>query len=106
MLVEKRSQFVEEKKALLEHVEVAHSAFVNSFPKYGPKSFATVARTITMFILDFLKGYDVAKQQAIMHKFVSHELLIDIMPPYLQDVERLNTTINCLKISSLDYQVM
>jgi hypothetical protein len=90
----------------LEHVEAARSKFVNSFPKYGPKSLAIVAKTIAIFILDFLKGYDVAKQQAIMHKVVSHELLIDIMPPYLQDVERLNTTISCLKISSLDCQVM
>jgi hypothetical protein len=42
-----------------------------------------------MFILNFLKGYDVAKQQAIMHKVVSHEFLIDVMPPYLQEVKRL-----------------
>ncbi len=64
MLVEKRSRFVEEKKALLEHVEVAHSTFVNNFPKYGPESLVTITRTIAMFILNFLKGYDVAKQQS------------------------------------------
>jgi len=34
-----------------------------------------------MFILDLLKGYDVAKQQTIMQKVVSHELLINVMPP-------------------------
>ncbi len=70
-------------------VEATHSTSMNSFPKYGPRSLATVAKTIAMFILDFLKGYDVAKQQAIMQKVVCHELLIDVMPPYLQDVKRL-----------------
>jgi hypothetical protein len=34
---------------------------MNSFPKYGPRSLAIVVKTIAMFILDFLKGYDVAK---------------------------------------------
>lgn len=72
MLVEEWSQFVEEKKALLECVEAAHSAFMNSFPKYGLGSPTTATKTIIMFILDFLKRYDVAKQQAIMHKVVSH----------------------------------
>jgi hypothetical protein len=62
---------------------------MSSFLKYGPGSLTTIARTIVMFILDFLKGYDVAKQQAIMQKVASHEFLIDVMPPYLQDVKRL-----------------
>jgi len=83
VLVEEWSQFVEEGRALLEHVEAARLTFVSSFLKYGLKSFATATRTIAMFIVNFLKGYDVAKQQAIMHKVVSHEFLIDVMPPYL-----------------------
>jgi hypothetical protein len=62
---------------------------VNSFLKYGPRSLAIAARTIVIFILDFLKGYDVAKQPAIMQKVASHELIIYVMPPYLQDVKRL-----------------
>ncbi len=56
----------------MECVEAAHSAFMNSFPKYGLGSPTTATKTIIMFILDFLKRYDVAKQQAIMHKVVSH----------------------------------
>jgi len=53
---------------LLEHVEATHLASMNSFLKYGPGSLAIATRTIDMFILDFLKGYDVAKQQAIIAK--------------------------------------
>jgi len=52
----------------LEHVEATHLASMNSFLKYGPGSLAIATRTIDMFILDFLKGYDVAKQQAIIAK--------------------------------------
>jgi hypothetical protein len=63
MLGEERSQSVEENKALLEHVENAHSTSMNSFLKYGPGSLTTTTRTITMFMLDFLKGYDIAKHK-------------------------------------------
>ncbi len=76
-------------RALLEHVEAAHSTFVDNFPKYRPKYLVSIVWTIVMFILDFLKGYDVANQQVIMHKVVSHEILINVMSPYLQDVKRL-----------------
>lgn len=89
VLVEEQSRFVEEKRVLLECVDVTCSTFVSSFPKYGPRSCTTPIKTIIMFILDFLKGYDVAKQQATLHKVVSHELLIHVMPPYLQNVKKL-----------------
>jgi hypothetical protein len=42
-----------------------------------------------MFIADFLKGYDVAAQNTIMQKVVSHELLVEIVPPYLHDTKML-----------------
>jgi hypothetical protein len=45
-----------------------------------------------MFILDLLKGYNVEMQQNIMHKVVSRKLLVDVLPPYLQDVLRLKQT--------------
>jgi hypothetical protein len=87
VLVEEQSRFVEEKRVLLECVDVTGSTFMISFPKYGLRSCTTPIKTIIMFILDFLKGYDVAKQQATMHKVVSHELLIHVMPPYLQNIK-------------------
>jgi len=89
VLVEEQSRFVEEQRVLLECVDVTCSTFVSSFLKYGPRSCTTPIKTIIMFILDFLKGYDVAKQQATMHKVVSHELLIHVMLAYLQNVKRL-----------------
>ncbi len=42
-----------------------------------------------MFIIDFLKGYDVAIQNTIMQKVVSHELVVEIVPPYLHDTKML-----------------
>ncbi len=89
VLIEEQSRFVEKKRVLLECVDVTGSTFVSSFSKYGPKSRITPIKTIIMFILDFLKGYDVVKQQATMYKVVSHELLIHVMPPYLQNVKKL-----------------
>lgn len=71
VLAIERSQIVEEEMVLLECVQVAHSIHVNSFSRHGPGSLAGVARTITMFVLDLLKGYNVEMQQNIMHKVVS-----------------------------------
>jgi hypothetical protein len=97
---------VKEESVVLELVEATCLAFMNSFLKYGPRSLNTTTRTIVMFILDFLKGYDVPKQQAIMQKVASHELIIDVMPPYLQNGKRLKHNHQLLENLSLDCQIM
>jgi hypothetical protein len=48
-----------------------------------------VAKTIAMFIADFLKRFDVDSQNVIMEKVMGHELLDIVMPPYLHDVKKL-----------------
>jgi hypothetical protein len=57
--------------------------------KQGLRSNACAARIIAIFIANFLKGYDVVVQNTIMQKVVSHELLIEIVPPYLHDTKML-----------------
>jgi hypothetical protein len=42
--------------------------------------------------LDFLKGYDAKMQQNIMDKVVGHKLLVNVLPPYLQDAKKLKQT--------------
>lgn len=53
------------------------------------RSTSSVARTITMFITDFFKRFDVDSQNVIMEKVVDHELLDIVVPPYLHDVKKL-----------------
>ncbi len=42
-----------------------------------------------MFIMDFLKGFDIAVQNTIMEKVLSHDLITAMLPSYLPDVKRL-----------------
>jgi hypothetical protein len=45
-----------------------------------------------MFIANFLKGYDVATHNNIIQKFVSHEIFISMVLPYLHDTKLLKHT--------------
>jgi hypothetical protein len=58
-------------------------------PRRARKCIATIATTIAMFIMDFLKGFDIATQNTITKKVLSHDLIIAMLPSYLHDVKRL-----------------
>jgi len=45
-----------------------------------------------MFIANFLNAYDVATHNNIIQKFVSHEIIISMVPPYLDDTKLLKHT--------------
>jgi hypothetical protein len=45
-----------------------------------------------MFIVDFLKGYDVAAHNNIIQKVVSRKILISMVAPYLHETKLLKHT--------------
>jgi hypothetical protein len=76
---------------LVEHIQNAlEPLLMNGIdPRKARICIATATRTITMFIMDFLKGFDIATQNTIMEKVLSHDLIIAMLPFYLHDVKRL-----------------
>jgi hypothetical protein len=39
---------------------------------------------ISMFIANFMKGFDGVMQNLLMEMVVSHDFFVDVVPPYLQ----------------------
>jgi hypothetical protein len=76
---------------LVEHVQnVLKLLSMNDIdPRRACICITTVTRTIAMFIMDFLKGFDIAVQNTIMEKVLSHDLITAMLPSYLPDVKRL-----------------
>lgn len=82
----------------MEHILNALSISINSvIAKQACRSTYNVARTLTMFIVDFLKGYDVDVQNVIMEKVVGHDILTVAMPPYLHDIKRLKQNLQLIE---------
>jgi hypothetical protein len=50
-----------------------------------------------MFIVYFLKRYDVNTQNVIMEKVVGHDILTGAMPPYLHDIKRLKQNLQLIE---------
>jgi len=73
---------------LVEHVQnVVKPLSMNGIdPRRAHVCIATATRTIAMFIMDFLKGFDIVAQNTIMEKVLSHDLIITMLPSYLHDV--------------------
>ncbi len=42
-----------------------------------------------LFIINFLNGFDIIAQHTIIEKVLSHDLLSDMLPFYLQDIKSL-----------------
>jgi hypothetical protein len=57
--------------------------------KHVHRSSCNAAKTIPMFIANFLKWFDVDLQNVITKKVVGHEFLDTIVPPYLQDAKKI-----------------
>ncbi len=48
----------------------------------------TYARTITMFIFEYLVGTNLAFKNIVLEKLFGHLLLKDVLPPYFQDLQK------------------
>jgi hypothetical protein len=90
-------------RKLLERIHVAPSISMKMDGKVACRSITNVARTITMSIASFLKGFDVVVQNKIMEKVVGHDLLGVVMVLYLHDTKRIKP--NQLLINNLKYGV-
>lgn len=73
---------------LVEHVQnVLEPLSMNGIdPRRARICIATTTTTISMFIMDFLKGFDIAAQNTIMEKVLSHDFIIAMLLFYLHDV--------------------
>ncbi len=54
------------------------------------------ARTIIMFIIEYLVGTNLALKTIVLEKLFSHPLLKDVLPPYLQDLQKVKTNQNLI----------
>jgi len=52
---------------------------------------------ISMFIANFMKGFDGVMQILIMEMVVSHDFLVDVVPPYIYIYTHTHTHLICLK---------
>ncbi len=60
-------------------------------------SIATTMKTLVLLIWNFLKGFDVIVQNTILEKVLSHDILIDAMPPYLHDINTLKHNLQLIE---------
>jgi hypothetical protein len=51
-----------------------------------------------MFIIEYLAGTDLALKTIILGKHINHPLLKDVLPPYLQDLQKVKTNQNLIDI--------
>ncbi len=70
----------------MERIEATSNCHV---ARQGPRYIASVTKTLVMFIIDFLKGYDVGAQNNNIEKVLSHTILIGMVPPYLHNTKLL-----------------
>lgn len=87
--VEEEFQQREEEMALVECIQNAPTISLSSVVKTTHRSNIGATRIITMFIIDFLKGFDTIAQHTIIEKVLSHDLLNCMLLSYLQDIKRL-----------------
>lgn len=62
---------------------------MNKDEKHANRSTSAIARTLALLIWNFFKGFDIVVQNTILEKVVSHDILVDAMPPYLHDKKTL-----------------
>jgi len=51
-----------------------------------------------MFIIEYLASIDLALKTIVLGKQFNHPLLKDILPPYLQDLQKVKTNQNLIDI--------
>ncbi len=52
---------------------------------------------MALFIRNFLEGFDIVAHNTILEKVVSHDILVDAMPPYLHDIKTLKRNLQLLE---------
>jgi hypothetical protein len=60
-------------------------------------------RTITMFIIEYLVGTNLAFKNIFLEKLFGHLLLKDVLPPYFQDLQKMKTNQNL--VNSFKYSL-
>ncbi len=55
------------------------------------------ARTLAMFIIEYLVGTNLAFKNIVLEKLFSHPLLKDVLPPYLQELLKVKTNKNLVE---------
>jgi len=52
---------------------------------------------LALFIRNFFKGFDIVAHNTILEKVVSHDILVDAMPPYLYDIKTLKHNLQLIE---------
>jgi hypothetical protein len=70
---------------------------MNKYARKSNQSTTATVRTLALLIRNFLKGFDVVVHNIILEKVLSHDILIDAMPPYLHDIKTLKHNLRLIE---------